>query len=120
MAENHGQHSYWCDAVDSRQSGTMDDHNEADPQAFIARLRALSIGTAIIAWQEEYGQLPAVPNVVYERLHLITLLAYHGDSGRIVRCRVNGGVDERRRLRSLLADSGIAVEERSRNIVKYG
>jgi hypothetical protein len=119
-AEGHGRHSYWCGAVVSRQSGTMDDLDEADPAAFIARLRALGIGTAIIAWQEEYGQQPAVPNVVYGRLHLITLLGYHQAGGRIVRCRTEGGADERGRLRRLLEEHGITVEERSRNIVKYG
>lgn len=98
----------------------MDDHDETDPQAFINRLRDLGIGTAIIAWREEYGQQPALPNVVYERLHLITLLAYHGPSGRIVRCHTTGDAEERRRLRDLLTGHGLTVEERSRNIVKYG
>jgi hypothetical protein len=84
---------------------------------FIAETRRLGATTVVLAWQDEYGQLPDPTVVNYDRVRVITLLAYR--DGAIVRCRLSGGRDERARLRSKLEGAGFAVEERSRNIIGY-
>ncbi len=71
----------------------------------------------VLAWQDEYGQLPDPASVNYDRVRVITLLAYR--DGIIVRCRLNGGRDERAHLRGELEGAGFTVEERSRNIIGH-
>jgi hypothetical protein len=88
-----------------------------DVAAFIAETTRLGVATAILAWQDEYGQVPDAARVDYDRVRVITLLAYH--QGTILRCRLAGGKDERAHLRGALQAAGLAVEERSRNIVGF-
>lgn len=90
----------------------------SETAGFIAETRRLGATTVILAWQDEYGQIPDPGAVNYDRVRVITLLAYH--EGTIVRCQLNGGREERARLRSELESSGFTVEERSRNIIGYG
>ena len=88
-----------------------------DQAGFTAETRRLGATTVILAWQDEYGQLPDAGAVNYDRVRVITLLAY--GEGVIVRCWMNGGREERARLRSELETAGFVVEERSRNIIGY-
>lgn len=90
-------------------------HEVPDPSAFLAALRARGLARAVLAWQEEYTQHPDPGAVRYERVRLLTLLAYDPTDGCIVRCTLDG-VD-RQAVRAELSTAGIAVEERSRNIV---
>lgn len=90
-------------------------HEVPDPPAFIAALRARGLDRAVLAWQQEYTQHPDPTSVRYERVCLQTLLAYDPADGCIVRCTLDGL--DRATLRAELRAAGLAVEERSRNIV---
>lgn len=90
----------------------------SDVAGFLGETRRLGATTAVLAWQDEYGQVPDPAAVNYDRVRLITLLAYR--DGTIVRCRLSGGREERARLRGELEKAGLAVEERSRNIIGFG
>jgi hypothetical protein len=94
----------------------MDHLDHADPAAFIAAATGLGVRTVIIAWQEEYGQVPQLERINYQRLRQLWLLAYHRAGGVLLRCQLEGGADERGRLRRELEAAGLAVEERCRNI----
>ena len=89
-------------------------HEVPDQAAFVATLRSRNLTRAVLAWQEEYTQHPAPGTVRYERVRLLTLLAYDPADGCIVRCALDGA--NRDGVRSDLVAAGIAVEERSRNI----
>jgi hypothetical protein len=88
-----------------------------DPAAFIAETARLGVATVILAWRDEYGQLPDAAKVDYDRVRAITLLAYH--QGTIIRCHLGGGEEERARLRGALRAAGLAVEERCRNLLGF-
>ena len=88
-----------------------------DLGGFIAEIRRLGATTVILAWQDEYGQLPDPTAVNYDRVRVITLLAYR--DGIIVRCGLTGGRDERARVHAELESAGLVVEERSRNIIGF-
>lgn len=90
-------------------------HEVADRSAFLAAVRARGLARAVLAWQEEYTQHPDPTAVRYERVRLLTLLAYDPADGCIVRCRLDGM--DRAAVAAELAAAGIAVESRSRNIV---
>lgn len=88
-----------------------------DVAGFIAETRRLGATTVILAWQDEYGQVPDPTAVNYDRVRVITLLAYR--DGTIVRCQLTGGREERARLRGELESAGFTVEERNRNIIGF-
>lgn len=90
-------------------------HEVADQPAFLAAARARGLSRAVLAWQEEYTQHPDPGAVRYERVRLLTLLAYDPADGCIVRCALEGA--DRAAVAAALRAAGIAVEERSRNIV---
>ena len=90
-------------------------HEVADQPAFLAAVHARGIARAVLAWQEEYTQHPDPGAVRYERVRLLTLLAYDPADGCIVRCTLDGA--DRAAVAAELRAAGIAVEERSRNIV---
>ncbi len=90
-----------------------------DSDAFIATLRQRGLGRAVLAWRQEYGQVPDTAGVVYDRLHLAWLLAYDRRDGCIVRCGLSGPSADRSRLTEALGQAGIMVEERSRNVVGW-
>ncbi|MBA2480803.1 MAG: hypothetical protein H0V44_09080 [Planctomycetes bacterium] len=85
--------------------------------AFVAAVQAAAITRVTIAWQREYGQLPAAVDdgpyrADYGRVRMATLLAYH--QGAILRCRILGM--DRHEARTVLEKAGLGVEERSRNL----
>ena len=90
-----------------------------DVDQFIARARALCITTVVIAWREEYGQVPEAPGVVFERLARFSLLAYHKPTSAILRCHQQGDGTVWQALADALRAQGFTVEERTRNEVKY-
>ncbi|MBA3939483.1 MAG: hypothetical protein H0X38_18695 [Planctomycetes bacterium] len=92
---------------------------KADPAAFLATARELGIATIILAWQEEYGQQEDPSAVRYERLARITLLGYERGTGRILRCTLPGGAEQRAQVRADATAAGLAVEERCRNIIGF-
>jgi hypothetical protein len=94
-------------------------HDLPDLDAFLEAIRTLGIATVVIAWQDEYGQVPEVPGVVFDQLARFSLLAYHRPTSRILRCQQQGDGAVRRVLVERLRDQGLVVEERSRNEVKY-
>jgi hypothetical protein len=102
----------------------MPAHDQPEPDlpdrpGFIARAHALGLSTVIVAWQEEYGQVPDTTGVIYDHLAHFTLLAYHRPSGSILRCRQQGGTAARRIAVEELRAEGFTVEERGRNQVKF-
>jgi hypothetical protein len=84
-------------------------------EAFIAELSQRGLRNAVLAWRAEYGQHPVADAVRYERLLLLTLLAYDSADGCIVRADLEG-VD-RAVVKTALLSAGLIVQERSRNIV---
>jgi hypothetical protein len=90
-------------------------HEVADVGGFLRALAGRGLTRAVIAWQEEYAQHPSPDAVRYERVRLLTLLAYDPADGCILRCGLDGA--DRAAVRSRLEAAGIAVEERSRNLV---
>ena len=97
----------------------MEPIDHEHPAAFIAAAKRLGITTVVIAWQDEYGQVPDVETINYQRLRLLRLVAYQRSGGALLRCCVTGGSDERAALRRELEAAGFRVEERSRNIVGF-
>ena len=89
-------------------------HEVTDQSAFLQAMRARHLTKAVLAWQQEYTQHPDPTAIRYERVRLLTLLAYDPTDGCIVRCALDGA--DRRALAATLTAAGIAVEERSRNI----
>lgn len=83
--------------------------------AFVAETAHRGLHTAVLAWRAEYGQHPTPTAVRYERLNLVTLLAYDSSDGCIVRATLDG-VD-RLATQSTLERAGLTVEVRSRNTV---
>jgi hypothetical protein len=97
----------------------MPDLDCPDLTTFIAHLHANAISTVIIAWQDEYGQVPNAEKVTYERIAHFTLLAYHRPQGLVIRYRQDGDKMERAKIKHQLLAAGFQVEERTRNEVKY-
>jgi hypothetical protein len=98
----------------------------SDLEQFITKATEFGLTTAVIAWKDEYGQLPQDMNstehpdkVVYDRLAQIVILGYHRASSTIVRCTVDGGQTERLAISERLRQHGFAVELRTRNEIKY-
>lgn len=87
----------------------------SDLAAFLAETARRGLTRAILAWRSEYGQHPTPHQVRYERLHLVTVLAYDPAAGCIVRAELDG--IDRADVRRSLEQAGLAVEERSRNTV---
>lgn len=88
----------------------MNDWECKDLNTFIDECHRSGVHTVIIAQQKEYGQHPDPSAVRYERLDLITCLAYAG--GRILRLRLEGSDPE-----AGLVAAGFTVERRSRNLI---
>jgi len=86
-----------------------------DLAAFLAETTRRGLHQAVLAWRAEYGQHPTPSAVRYERLNLVTLLAYDASSGCIVRASVEGV--ERAAIQAALEQAGLTVELRSRNTV---
>lgn len=91
----------------------------SDCEQFIAEARAGGLTTIVIAWQQEYGQVPGTPGVVFDRLAHFSLLAYHKATSTILRCHQHGGTEERAAMAARLRRAGFTVEERDRNEVKF-
>jgi hypothetical protein len=90
-----------------------------DCAAFIAAAAARRLSQVILAWQQEYGQVPDQSAVEYRRLQRAVLLAYDGSDGCIVRCVIDGEAADRAALRAVLTAAGLEVEERSRNLIGF-
>lgn len=97
----------------------MPDFDTPDLAQFITTARERGLTTAVIAWQEEYNQVPGESAVRYDRIAYFTVLAYHKPSSTVIRYHQLGSVNERAAVISQLKDAGFSVEERSRNEVKY-
>lgn len=87
----------------------------SDLDAFLVETARRSLRTAVLAWRAEYGQHPTPDAVRYERLNLVTVLAYDPADGCIVRAALDGA--DRAAVKSALEKAGVTVEERSRNTV---
>jgi hypothetical protein len=87
----------------------------SDLDAFLVETTRRGLRTAVLAWRAEYGQHPTPEAVRYERLNLVTVLAYDAADGCIVRVSLDGA--DRAKVRLALERTGLSVEERSRNTV---
>lgn len=88
----------------------MNDWECESLNTFIDECRRSGIRTVVLAQQREYGQHPDPTAVRYERLDLVTCLAYA--RGRILRLRLEGMNPE-----ADLVAAGFTVEWRSRNLI---
>ena len=86
-----------------------------DLEHFLGEATRRGLRRAVLAWRAEYGQHPATDGVRYERLNLLTLLAYDPSAGCIVRATLEGA--DRALIKAALERAGLSVEERSRNTV---
>jgi hypothetical protein len=86
-----------------------------DLDAFITETTRRGLRLVVLAWRAEYGQHPTPTAVRYERLNLVTLLAYDAHDGCIVRATLDG-VD-RGATQAALERASLIVEARSRNTV---
>jgi len=86
-----------------------------DLDTFVTETTRRGLRRAVLAWRAEYGQHPTPNAVRYERLNLVTLLAYDASDGCIVRAILDG-VD-RVATQSTLERAGLMVDIRSRNTV---
>jgi hypothetical protein len=91
-------------------------------EGFVSEARKRALEVVVLAWQEEWGQLPgrlpadaANPHqVAYERIMRSVVLGYQ--DGTILRLTVDGPAAERSTLRRRLEEAGFAVSERCRNL----
>jgi hypothetical protein len=97
----------------------MPDYDAPDLVHFIAAAHKLGLTTSVIAWQDEYNQVPNAPTVTFDHVAHFTVLAYHQASSSILRCWLNGDRAARLTVAEQLRQSGFQVEERTRNEVKY-
>jgi hypothetical protein len=86
-----------------------------DLAGFLGETARRRLRTVVMAWRAEYGQHPAPDAVRYERLNLVTLLAYDAADGCIVRLALDG--QDRAAVQAELERAGLTVEVRSRNTV---
>jgi hypothetical protein len=97
----------------------MPERDYHDLPTFIAQTRACAINTVVIAWQDEYGQVPDAEKVTYERIAHFSVLAYQRSDSLIMRYRQSGDRSVRAAVKQQLIAAGFSVEERTRNEVKY-
>lgn len=84
-----------------------------DLNTFLAEAKNHNVKTVIVAQQREYGQFPDPQAVRFERLNLITVLAYA--DGQILRTRVQD--QDLKTVTAAVSAAGFTVETRSRNII---
>lgn len=89
-----------------------------DLDSFISAAKKAGIQSVVLAWQQEWGQVPEQATVEYRPLRLAWLLAYDTSCGHIIRWRCDG--EDRVKLRETLIANGLRVEERSRNLTQFG
>ena len=86
---------------------------------FLNILQQRGVNDIIIAWQEEYGQVPDQDKVNYQQLHLAILLAYQ--DGEILKHPCGEiTAQQRQELNETLSQRGFTVHERCRNINDFG
>jgi len=97
-----------------------------DLDHFITQATAFGLSTVVIAWKDEYGQLPQDTNptdlpdkIVFDQLTHLMILGYHRASSTVLRCALDGGLPERTAVAERLRQHGFMVEQRTRNEVKY-
>lgn len=101
----------------------MPDCNCTDLEHFIVQAKTFGLNTVVIAWKEEYGQLPqdakAPDKVDFDQLAHLTILGYHRASSTILRCALDGDGSVRTTVAEQLRQQGFRVELRTRNEIKY-
>jgi len=86
----------------------------SDPAVFIDEAHRRGVVLVIVAWQDEWGQVPDQAAVEYRHLRLVALVAYA--AGTVLRC--TAGDSDRATLVARLRSAGFTVEERARNLVR--